>query len=379
MPIMQSPPGAETVIDGRRYLYFAGTGYLGLQGHPEVIRAACEAVQKYGIGSATSRTLAGDTPPVLNVERRAAEFFGTDDAFYYASGYMSPAVALSLLADQFDTVLIDELAHYCLKEAAAKLRCQVVAFQHCEVDLLEGLLQRESCQRHKVLVMTDGMFSALGRLAPVAEYWELLSNGPGSMLLVDDAHCYGALGQHGRGILEQAGLWGHDVNARWPIRQEERPTLWTCGTLSKALGGSGGILPGSLEVISGLKSHSPYGSAASAPATPAAAASATALRIAVEQPDLRDRLQQNVAHMRKGLRGLGLRIADSPAPVVALELDTAEHMRQIQETLADRGIWIAYVPAYSGVGAEGLLRVAVFATHTPEMIDRLLSEFAEFL
>jgi 7-keto-8-aminopelargonate synthetase-like enzyme len=374
MPMMESPPGAETFIDGRRYIYFAGTGYLGLQGHPDVIQAACEAVKAYGIGSATSRTRVGNTPPVLEVERWAAELFGTEDAFYFASGYMSPAVVLSLVSGQFDTVLIDELAHYCLEEAAARLRCPVVPFRHCDVDMLAARLEEESRLGHKVLVMTDGVFSALGRLAPVARYWELLARCPGSMLLVDDAHGYGVLGEHGRGILEHAGLWGEEVNRRWPSRSDEMPALWSCGTLSKALGGFGGIVPGASETISALKFDSPYGYGASAPAVPAAAASAAALRIVIEQPEVLEQLRQNVAQLRSGLRKMGLDVDDSPAAVIAVQLDTAERMRRVQEVLAERGIWVAYVPSYSGVGPEGLLRLAVFATHTAEMIEQVLGE-----
>ena len=379
MPMMQSPPGAETSIDGRRYLYFAGTGYLGLQGHLDVIRATCTAARQFGVGSATSRNRVGNTPPVLEVERRAAELFGTEDAFYFASGYMSPAVVLSVLGDRFDTVLIDELAHYCLQEAAAKLRCPILPFAHCSTDALEEKLKEAAAANHKVVVMTDGVFSALGRLSPVADYWRLLAGHPGSMLLVDDAHAYGVLGEHGRGSLEHAGLWGEEVNRRLPGQDDEGPGLWSCGTLSKALGGFGGIVPGSADAISILKSDSPYGFAASAPAVPVAAASAEALRIVIEQPEVLQQLRQNVAQLRSGLRELGLDVEDSPAAVVALQLETAEQMQHIQETLAERGIWIAYVPSYSGVGPQGLLRLAVFATHTTEMIDHLLGELASLL
>lgn len=379
MPIMQSPPGAETSIDGRRYTYFAGTGYLGLQGNLDVIRAACTATRQFGIGSATSRTLVGNTPPLLDVEHRAAELFGTEDAFHFASGYMSPAVVLSLLTEQFDAVLVDQMAHHCLTDAAARLNRPVIPFAHCNVDDLASKLEAQAASSHKVVVMTDGVFSALGRLAPVAEYWQLLADHPGSMLLVDDAHGYGVLGQHGRGALEHAGLWSEEVNSRLPTGSDEKPALWTCGTLSKALGGFGGIVPGSTEAISVLKSDSPYGSAASAPAVPAAAASAEALRIVVEQPEVLEQLRKNVAQLRSGLRELGLDVEDSPAAVVALQLESADQMRQIQETLAERGIWIAYVPEYSGVGPEGLIRLAVFATHTTEMIDHLLGELASLL
>jgi glycine C-acetyltransferase/8-amino-7-oxononanoate synthase len=379
MPTMQSPPGAKTTIDGRSYTYFAGTGYLGLQGHPDVIRAACEAVQKYGVGSATSRNRVGNTPPVLEVERRAAQLFGTDDAFYFASGYMSPAVVLSMSRGEFDAVLIDELAHYCLEEAAFKLGCPVVRFAHCDADALAANLKEMARTGSNVVVLTDGVFAALGRLPPVAEYWRLLADHPGSMLLVDDAHGYGVVGEHGRGVLEHAGLWGEEVNVRWPSQDDDKPALWSCGTLSKALGGFGGIVPAGSEAVSVLKFKSPYGYAASGPAVPAAGASAEALRIVLEQPELLQQLRQNVVQLRSGLRSLGLDVEDSPAAVIAVRLDTADQMRRVQETLAERGIWIAYVPSYSGVGTEGLLRLAVFATHTSEMIEQLLAELAALL
>ncbi|MHB8902947.1 MAG: aminotransferase class I/II-fold pyridoxal phosphate-dependent enzyme [Thermoguttaceae bacterium] len=379
MPVMQSPPGTTTIFDGRSYLYFAGTGYLGLQGHPDVIRAACRGAEQFGIGSATSRNRVGSTPPLLEAERLTAELFGTDDSFYFASGYMSPAVVLSMLHGRFDAVLLDELAHYCLEEAAARLGCPVLRFAHCRPESLEDHMKRLPSPGARVLVMTDGVFASLGRLSPVADYWQLLAQRPGSMLLVDDAHGYGVVGEHGRGVLEHAGLWSREINSHWPSSGDDRPALWTCGTLSKALGGFGGIVPGSSAVIDALKNRSPYGSGASAPAVPAAAGSAEALRIVLAQPELLTRLRANVTRLRTGLRGLGLDVDDSPAAVVAVQLDTAAAMCRVQEGLAERGIWIAYVPTYSGVGPEGLLRLAVFATHTSAMIDQLLAELAPLL
>ena len=136
MPEMQSPPGAETVIDGRRYLYFAGTGYLGLQGHPEVIRAACEAAKQYGLGSATSRTGFGNTPPVLDVERQAARFFGSQAAIYFASGFVGVEILISFLRPWCDSIFVDECSHYAVREAARHSGLPVRTFGHCDVDAL---------------------------------------------------------------------------------------------------------------------------------------------------------------------------------------------------------------------------------------------------
>ena len=122
MHLMQSPPGPYTQIDGREYLYFVGTGYLGLQGRPEVIRAACEAAQQYGIGSANSRTAFGTTPPLLEVERLAAAMFGLDDAFYFASGWLGNHVLMQLLDAESGLILLDECSHYSAFEAARAQR-----------------------------------------------------------------------------------------------------------------------------------------------------------------------------------------------------------------------------------------------------------------
>ena len=139
---MQSPPAAETWIDGRRApLYFGGCGYLGLAARPEVIEAACAATRRYGIHSATSRSGFGNNPPTLAVERLAAEFFGTEDAFYFASGYVGNHILVQALAPRCDAVAADASAHFCLDEAARLLGVPVVRFGHCDAEDLRRQLR----------------------------------------------------------------------------------------------------------------------------------------------------------------------------------------------------------------------------------------------
>jgi 8-amino-7-oxononanoate synthase len=187
MPIMQSPPGAETIIDGRRYLYFAGTGYLGLQGHPEVIRAACEATRQYGIGSATSRAGFGDTPPTLAVEQEASRLFGCDDSFYFVSGYVGNQILVAAFQDRFDAVFVDEFSHYSVFETARGSGRPVSVFRHRDWESLDEGLRRNLKPGDRPLVMSDGVFAALGRIAPVAQYAAVLRNYPGAMLLMRSA------------------------------------------------------------------------------------------------------------------------------------------------------------------------------------------------
>ncbi len=373
MPVMQSPPGPETVIDGRRYLYFAGTGYLGLHGREEVIRAACEAAREYGIGSATSRGGFGDTPPVLEVERRAAGLLGTEAAFYFATGYVGASILVLALDGRFGAVLIDACAHYCLMEAARLSGLPVVPFAHRDPQSLAEKLRAGLAPRVRPLVMTDGVFSALGDVAPLADYAAVLGEYPGSALLVDDAHGLAVLGERGRGTHEHAGLSVPGINAGPPDDVAGPPAVYHTAALSKAIGGAGGVVAGSAAFVDAAKARSHYYTGASAIAVPAAAATARALQIVAREPDLRGRLHRNVALLKGGLRAMGLACDDSPVPIVCLQLGTAARMQAIRAALMQRGVAIAHLH-YSGLGPEGALRIAVFADHAETMIARLLDE-----
>jgi 7-keto-8-aminopelargonate synthetase-like enzyme len=340
-----------------------------------VIRAACEATERYGIGSATTRAGLGNTPPVLEVERQAARLFGAEDAFYFMSGYVGNDALARMIDGEVDVVVVDECSHYCVFEAAAQFGKPVHRFRHADPDSLADALRTGLPPGAQPLVMTDGVFSALGTIAPVAECYEILRRYPGSSLLVDDAHGLGVLGEHGRGTFEHAGLFELGVNIGLPNRGNPgSPCLLLCGTLSKALGGYGGIIPGTSEILERIKSTSHYYAGASPPPIPAAAASARAIQLVIDHPEMRRQLRDNVRMVRSGLREMGLEVDDTPVPIIGLTLGTAENMQRIQRALADRGIMVAYMPAYSGLGPEGALRLAVFATHTGAMIARLLDE-----
>jgi 7-keto-8-aminopelargonate synthetase-like enzyme len=408
VPLLQTPPGSTVKIDGREYLYFVGTGYLGLQNHPEVIRAARETVEQFGIGSANSRTAFGTTEPVLNVERAAARLFGVDDAFYYASGWMGANILIPSLGLNDGLVFVDECSHYSLFEAARASGFSCETFVHRDADSLREKLEKHLKPGYRPLVLSDGVFAATGKIAPVEDFLSVLEAYPGSMLFLDDAHGLAVLGQHGRGTFEHAGMWGRGVNSIdvadrphpnplpkgegttasvFPKSEETGafaspkregavalpcPALLMAGTLSKAVGGYGGIIPGSREFIDRLKWSSPYFGGASPPPTPIAAATARAMELIMADPSLRTGLWANVRRLKDGLRQLGLEVDDTPAPIVCLEIGTAENMRRIQTELMALGIVIAYMATYSGLGPEGGLRLAVFATHTKEMIERLV-------
>src|SRR5689334_11258290 len=213
---MQSPPGAETVLNGRRYLYFDGTGYLGLQGHPDVIAAERAAVDLYGVHTATSRNGYGTAPPHDEVERRAAEFLGAEAALYLVTGYGVNFAIAAALSPVVDFCVMDETAHDCLREAARwleNLKSPPVKFRHRDVGHAAEMLREHCRPGWRPLLMADGLFPMSGSISPLEEYVEVLKKYEGSMLLVDDAHGVAAVGESGKGSLEVAGIPAKDINA----------------------------------------------------------------------------------------------------------------------------------------------------------------------
>ncbi len=207
MHVLQSPPDAVVQIDGREYLYFVGTGYLGLQNHPEVIRAACLATERYGIHPATNRAGFGNSPPLLEAERRAAELYDAPAAYYFATGYAGNAILLAAVQDRFDLLLADEMSHYSVLDAARQSGRPLVTFRHRDADDLAAVMKQNLPPGGRPLLMTDGVFAVRGTIAPLDEYRAVLSGYPGAGMLIDDAHAVGVLGPNGRGTLEHFGLW----------------------------------------------------------------------------------------------------------------------------------------------------------------------------
>lgn len=369
-PRIESPPGPVIRIDGNEYIYFGGTAYLGLQAHPQVIAAACDAVSWYGIHCATSRLRAGVSPPVLDTETAAAEFFGTDTAVYCASGYLAPWLLLQALVDQFDVLLLDDRAHSCLRDAAA---CAGLPLARCraeDIPDLERQVARCAADGLRPLLLTDGVFSATGELAPLEAQIRLLHQCPGSGLLVDDAHGFGVVGSAGRGSLDVIGQWSA-VNRLSATGQGVR--LFACGTLGKALGGYGGIVPCDLALAARIRERSNVYRGAAPPAAPLAAASARALALARSEPERRRRLASNVAYMKEGLAHLGVEVSGSCAPICALRGFRGHPPARLHDWLITYGIYAPLVRGYGGAGDAGVLRIALSSGHDAEHMDALLA------
>jgi 8-amino-7-oxononanoate synthase len=355
--IMAGAPGPETVINGRKHIYFGGTGYFGLHGNAGMIRAGTAAFRKYGMHSAASRTGFGDNPVLLAAEKKIAGYFGTEDSLYFVSGYLNGLFMAQGMADEFDLAFADETAHFSVMDGIFSTRKPVVLYKHRDVSDLRAKLRSRLKAGQRPLVITDGVFPTFGVIAPVPEIVRELEPYNG-ILCLDDAHAVGVLGANGRGTCEHFGL-------------EPGGRIIMSGTLSKAFGGHGGFIPASAAFIQKIRrTVGAYGGATSPP-TPIAAGSIKGIELVQSHPEWREKLRRNVARVKKGMRELGFDVGGTPVPIVTWTLASEEEMKKVQKELLDRGIAVAYLK-YVGAPEGGVLRASIFSTHTGAQIDKLL-------
>jgi glycine C-acetyltransferase/8-amino-7-oxononanoate synthase len=361
---MESPVGPQVVINGRTLDYFAGTGYLGLQNHPDVLQSAQEALLCYGLSTATSRGGYGEHPIYDRFEQEACAFFSAEKVLYFASGYLGASILTQSTGDRFEHIFIDSAAHFSLWEAAYATNRPITPFHHLRPQSLAENLQRELHPKERPLVLSDGVFPVSGEIAPLGDYLAMVKPLQG-LVYLDDAHAVGVMGKNGRGTPEYFDII--DGSCR------------SSATLAKALGGFGGIIWGETEWVENLDRASRICAGASPPPLVVAAASAKALAVARTTPELRQRLRDNVARARTGLRSLGWEMPDTPVPILCLEGRPGVSLERIKKELFEQAIAVELVRSYTSTPAGGALRIAIFATHSDEQIDSLIKAIGQLV
>ncbi len=364
---IESAIGAKVMVNGHEMDYFIGTGYFGLQGHTELIDAACEATRKYGIGRATSIANFGHTPLLDEVEERAANFFGTEQSLYYASGYLGNAILLKGLKDEYDIVFVDKESHYSVFDGIAAANKPLVVFNHLDANDLKNKIEQHLKPNQRPLIFTDGVFSVTGKIAPIPDYISVLEKYKNSIICVDDAHATGVLGKNGRGTFEYFGLNNNN-------------NLYASGTMSKAFGGHGGIISGKKKFIEKIKVKSEIPYATNSVPIPAAAATVKALQIIDQKPEIRTELKDKVKYAKNAFRNLGFKLDDTPVPIICLS-NTKSTPELICEGLLKKNIIVSVQKygTYSGVPVGGAIRIAIFSTHSMEQIDKLTNEISKYI
>jgi len=355
---LERAAGPESAALGRELLMFSSYSYQGLIGHPRIMRAVTEAVQRYGTSTGGVRLLTGTLALHHQLERELADFLGQEAAAVFGSGYDANVAAITSLFGPDDTVLLDQYAHQSIVDGVRMAGCTMRRFRHNDMEDLERRLrQARNRGAQRILIGVDSVFSMDGDQAPMAEIIELKRRYD-AFLLVDEAHSIGALGPTGRGICEEQGLDPADIDI-------------LTGSLSKAIPSSGGFVAGSRA----LQIYVQHGSApymfSAALTPPNSAAILEAIRIIREDPARMDQLRENSETLRNGCRELGFDTGASTSPVVPLLLgDEWRAYRWARELLAD-GIFVSAVvfPAVSPGLAR--LRLCAMTTHRPEHFERL--------
>jgi 8-amino-7-oxononanoate synthase len=361
--------GPVVEVQGKLLVNFASNDYLGLASHPALVQAAMEATQQYGTGSTGSRLLSGHRVLHRQLEEAIATLKQTKDAVVFSSGYLANIGTIVALVGAPDLILADEYNHSSLINGARMSGATVMDYRHGEVDHLEKLLAIERPHHRRCLVITDSVFSMDGDLCPLPDILTLADSHK-AMVLVDEAHGTGVLGEHGAGCVEHFGCTG-------------RPLI-QMGTLSKALGSLGGYVAGSATLVDFLRNRAPgwiYTTGLSPADTAAALA---AVQILQQEPQRRHQLWGNVRYLTQQLdecfseaqRGHGIRRLLSESPIVCLQFPSAEAVMAAGQTLQQRGLWVAAVRPPTVPTSR--LRITVMATHSKEQLDHLVAGLREF-
>lgn len=357
------------VLNGKSYLYFAGTSYFQLHSHPEMLKAATEAIQQYGIGTATTRAMTGTTPLLEKIEMQLASFFNTEDAVYLPSGYLCSLAGLKALDEMglYEVIFLDEGSHYSLVDGTAGTGKKVISFRNRDPEDLAAKLKKHLGPGERPVVASDGLFPVMGNLAPIRDYLTLVEKYDG-VLWIDDAHGVGILGAHGWGSCEALGT---------PFNR-----VYLGATLSKAFGAYGGIITGSGEFIRKVRSGSIV-TGSSSPMNAAVAAGIKGLELVQENSNLRVRLWNTAQYLRDSLQHMGIPVETllipemhGTVPVFSFAHRDAATMKKIHSYLMKQGVYTQYT-SYKGAGSEGVLRVVVTSSHKKVEIVRLTQTLRE--
>lgn len=345
---------------GEATINLASNDYLGLAVDERVIAAARQALGRWGVGAGASRLITGHRRPHEQLEEALAAFKGAERALVFSSGYAANVGVLTALAGPRDHLFLDRLNHASLYDGARLTHGQVRIYRHSEPEHLEELLQRAPA-RGKRFIVTDGVFSMDGELAPLPALVELAERYE-ALLVVDDAHGTGVVGPGGRGTAAHFGLQD-DV----PVR---------IGTLSKALGAQGGFVVGSEALISVLVNDARAFVYSTGLAPALAAAAQEALRIVRGAPERRRRLQRHLSTLRTGLRERGYDLFGSaPAPLLAVRLGTPAAALEHAERLGEAGITAPAIRPPTVPEGTSRIRLAPRASHSEEAMQRILDAF----
>lgn len=358
---IQSPQGAWLKVDGKEVLNFCSNNYLGLANHPRLVEAARQAVEKYGVGPAAVRSIAGTMDLHVELERRLAAFKGVEAAITFQSGFNANLGTIPALVGKEDVIFSDELNHASIIDGCRLSGATIVRYAHNNVADLERAIQEWQGKYRRALIVTDGVFSMDGDIAPLPEIYEIARRYD-ILLMVDDAHGEGVLGRGGRGIVDHFDLHGKvDIEV---------------GTLSKAFGVVGGVVAGNARIIEWLRQRGRPFLFSSAMTVPDVAACLAALDLLEESTHLVEKLWENARYFKAEMKRLGFDTGQSQTPITPIMLGEAPLAQEFSRRLFEEGVFAMAIGYPTVPKGKARIRVMISAAHEREDLDKGLEAFA---
>jgi len=356
---LMGPTGPRAIVEGREMIVLASNNYLNLANDPRIKRAAIEAIEKYGWGAGSDWSIAGYTDLQEKLHRKIAEFKKTEAGLAFQTGFAVNAGTIPKIVGKGDIVLSDELNHGSIIDGIRLSRADKIIYKHCDVGDLEDKLRKVHGKYNNILIVTDGVFSMDGDIAPMDKI-QKLADEFGAMTYVDDAHGEGVLGE-GRGIGVHFGL--------------EDKIDFQMGTFSKALGSFGGMLAGDREVIDYVRNTARTWLLSAAYPPSVTAANIKALEIVMSEPERVRRLWDNRNYFKKELESLGFNTGKSQTPIIPVIVGDTKKVKELARMLFDEGIFV--LPIVYPMVPRGTERIRnqVNADHTREDLDRALNAY----
>lgn len=361
--VIESPQEAHiTVNGGHEVLNMCANNYLGLSDHPEIVAAAKRGLDEWGFGLSSVRFICGTQTIHKQLEEKISQFLGTEDTILYTSCFDANGGLFETVLSEEDAVISDELNHASVIDGIRLSKAQRFRYKNGDMADLEAKLNEASSARYK-MIATDGVFSMDGYIAKLPEICDL-ADKYGAMVMVDDSHAVGFMGEHGRGVHEY-----HQVMGRVDV---------ITGTLGKALGGaSGGYTSGRKEIIDLLRQRSRPYLFSNSVAPPIVTAAIAAIDMLTASTELRDRLMENTRYFREKLSSIGLEVVPGEHPIVPVMFGDAVLATKMAEAMLKRGVYVIAFSFPVVPKGKARIRTQVSAAHSREDLDFAVAMFAE--
>ena len=357
-----SPQGAWLVVDGKRALNFCSNNYLGLANHPDIVSAAKKAADEMGVGPGAVRSIAGTMTLHVELEKRLAAFKGVEAAITFQSGFAANLATIPALVGKEDVIFSDKLNHASIIDGCRLSGGKIIAYEHNDPASLEEQIKANLGQFRRALIVTDGVFSMDGDIAPLDKIYEVAKKYD-ILLMVDDAHGEGVLGKGGRGIVDHFDLHGKvDVEV---------------GTLSKAFGVVGGVVAGNAVIVEWLRQRGRPFLFSSAVTVPDAAACLAAIDLLEDSTQLVDKLWSNAKYFKAEMKSLGFNTGVSETPITPVMLGEAKLAQQFSRELFEAGVFAMALGYPTVPQGKARIRVMISAAHSQGDLDKGLEAFGK--